>query len=321
MKFLVTGGLGYIGSHMVKKLIKKKHKVVIFDKSEKKNIIKNKNTKLVKINLLDKKRLNSEMNGQFFDGVFHFAGLSILKDSQKFKKKYYLNNVVATKNLINSMIKNKLNNLIFSSSASVYGTPKMKKISENYFTNPISNYGQNKLDIERFLFKKSKQNNFKSISFRYFNAAGADEELEIGEDHHPETHIIPKILKSIKNNKNTIFIYGNNYPTKDGTCVRDYVHVNDIVDAHYLGLKKFNNKKKFFVYNIGNQKGYSVLEIVKVIEKVTKKKLNIYYKKRRNGDPPFLVANSNKLKKDLKWTPKYNSINKIIKTAWDWHKK
>lgn len=320
MKYLVTGGLGYIGSHMVNKLVKNNHHVVIIDKSQKKKFTKFKNTKLARIDLLDLKKLDREINKQYFDGVFHFAGLSILNDSHKFKKKYYLNNVVATKNLINTMIKYNLNNLIFSSSASVYGNPKHKNISENSVTDPISNYGRNKLDIEKFLLNKSKENNFKSISFRYFNAAGADEKSKIGEDHRPETHIIPKILKLIKNKKKKVFIYGNDYPTKDGTCIRDYIHVNDIVDAHYLGLKKFKSKKKFFIYNIGNEKGYSVLDIIKVIEKVTNKKLIITYKKRRKGDPSVLVANSKKLKKELNWAPRYRNIYDIIKTAWNWHK-
>ena len=161
---------------------------------------------------------------------------------------------------------------------------------------------------------------FKSISFRYFNAAGADDTADIGEDHKPETHLIPRIFNSIKNNK-TVYVYGKNYKTQDGTCIRDYIHVNDIVRAHYLGLKQFKKRKCLKNYNIGSGKGYSVLEILNNIEKITKKKLKIIFKSKRPGDPPILVANCNKINRELKWRPKYNDINKILSTAWKWHKK
>ena len=232
-----------------------------------------------------------------------------------------MNNVLGTKNLINSMIKYKLNNLIFSSSASVYGAPKTKKILETHQMKPISEYGKNKKEIEKILAQIGKKKNFKSISFRYFNAAGADESAKIGENHKPETHLIPKILNSIKRKQKKVYIYGNSYKTIDGTCVRDYIHVNDIVRAHYYGLKKFRQKKCILNYNIGSGKGYSVLEIINGIEKVTRVKLKIIYKKKRKGDPPILVADCKKIFKDLRWKPKYKNIDKILLTAWQWHKK
>lgn len=321
MKFLVTGGLGYIGSHMVNLLLSKKHNVTVIDKLPLENNMWANKISFKKINLLNSKKLDQFMYKKTFDAVFHFAALSLVAESEKNPKKYYLNNVVATKNLINTMIRHKINNLIFSSSASVYGRPKTKKILESQKMIPISQYGKNKKKIEDLLIKIGKKKNFKSISFRYFNAAGADESGKIGEDHKPETHLIPKVLQSIKKKQNTVYVFGNSYNTKDGTCIRDYIHVNDIVRAHYYGLKKFKQKKCILNYNIGSEEGYSVLEIIKGIEKITKHKLNIIFKKKRKGDPPILVANCKKIFKDLKWSPRYKNINKILLTAWNWHKK
>ena len=321
MKFLVTGGAGYIGSHMVRYLISKKHKVTVYDNLSTGKFIKNKSCNFYKIDLLNLSKLDKIMSKSKFDAVFHFAGLSIVGESEKKPKKYFLNNVIASKNLINCMIKYNINNLIFSSSAAIYGKPLSKKISESKKLKPVSNYGKNKKKIEEILKEKGKNKNFKSISLRYFNAAGADESGEIGESHEPETHLIPKILKSIKQKKNKVYIFGKNYKTKDGTCIRDYVHVNDIVRAHYYGLKLFKNKKCVKSYNIGSQRGYSVLEIIKSIEKVTGKKIQIFFRDKRKGDPETLVADCNKISKELNWKPKYKNINKILLTAWQWHKK
>lgn len=321
MNYLVTGGAGYIGSHMVKFLLSKNHDVTVYDNlstGKKKYIGK---AKFLKIDLLNKKRLNDEMSKVKFDAVFHFAGISIVNESEKKPKKYFLNNVVGTKNLVSSMINNNMNKLIFSSSASVYGNPLIKKITEKYRMKPISIYGQNKKDIEIFLKKVGKEKNFKSISFRYFNAAGADKSGKIGEDRKSETHLIPKILRSLKRDKNTVYVYGKNYMTIDGTCVRDYIHVNDIVKAHYLGLKKFKKNKCVLNYNIGTGKGFSVLEVIKCIEKVTKKKVNIIYKSKRFGDPPILVADCKKIFNELNWKPRFKNLTQILKTAWNWHKR
>ena len=321
MKYLVTGGAGYIGSHMVKFLLSKNHDVTIYDNLSSGKLIKKNRAKFEKIDLLNLNKLDKSMSLKKFDAVFHFAGLSVVEESERKPKKYYQNNVVATKNLIKTMIKYNFNNLIFSSSASVYGIPFTKKISETHKMKPISEYGKNKREIEKMLIKFGKIKRFKSISLRYFNAAGADESAEIGENHIPETHLIPKILKLISRNKKKVYVYGNNHKTKDGTCVRDYVHVNDIVRAHYVALKKFKRKKCILNYNIGSEIGYSVLEIIESIEKITRKKLNIVFMKKRKGDPPILVAKCKKIKNELKWRPKYNSIEKILLTAWNWHKK
>ncbi len=321
MKFLVTGGAGYIGSHMVKFLLSKNHEVTVYDNLSSGKLINKDKINFIKVDLINLKKIDQLMSKEKFDAVFHFAALSIVSESEKKPKKYYLNNVLGTKNLINTMIKYNINNLIFSSSASVYGAPKTKKILETHKMNPMSEYGRNKKEIEKILIQIGKKKNFKSISFRYFNAAGADESAEIGENHKPETHLIPKILKSIKRKQKKVYVYGNSYKTMDGTCIRDFIHVNDIVRAHYYGLKKFNQKKCILNYNIGSGRGYSVLEIIKSIEKVTKVKLKIVFKKKRKGDPPILVADCKKILKHLKWKPKYKSINKIIFTAWQWHKK
>ena len=321
MKFLVTGGAGYIGSHMVKYLLKKDHDITVYDNLSSGKLKYGNNVNFKKLDLTDIKKLERVMCNSEFDAVFHFAGLSIVRDSQKNPKKYYLNNVLATKNLVNTMIKNKINNFVFSSSASVYGKPSSNKISETHNMKPISEYGKNKKEIEKFLYKLGKKKNFKSLSFRYFNAAGADESANIGENHYPETHLIPRILKSVRKNKLKVYVYGRNYKTKDGTCIRDFVHVNDIVRAHYYGLNQFTKEKCFKSYNIGSGKGYSVLEVIKGIEKITKKKLNIVFKKKRPGDPPILIAKCEKIFNELRWKPKYKNIEKILSTAWNWHKK
>ena len=319
MKYLVTGGAGYIGSHMVKLLESKENKVTVFDNlsTGKKSLLSKCN--FIKLDLLDLKKLDREMSKIKFDAVFHFAALSIVSESEKKPKLYYKNNVLATKNLVNTMMKYNMNNLIFSSSASVYGKPKQKKISEGHEKKPLSIYGKNKLEIENYLKKMGYMHKFKSISFRYFNAAGADKSAKIGEDHDPETHLIPSILKSIKSKKNKFYIYGNNYKTKDGTCVRDYIHVSDIVRAHFDGLKKFKSKNCALNYNIGSEQGYSILEIIKAVEKVTKTKIQLIYKNKRKGDPAALIAKCDKIYKDLRWKPKYQDIHKIISSAWKWH--
>ena len=319
MKYLVTGGAGYIGSHMVRFLKSKNHHVTVIDNLSSGKFKPIDNSKFIKLDLLDVVKLDKIMSKSKFDAVFHFAALSIVGESKKKPNKYYRNNVSASKNLIEKMIKYKINNLIFSSSASVYGNPLSKKISETHQMKPISVYGENKKEIEKMLEKKGKENGFKSISFRYFNAAGADKGGKIGEDHYPETHLIPKILKSIKSKKNKVYVYGNNYKTNDGTCIRDYIHVNDIVRAHYYGLKKFKNKKCILNYNIGSGKGYSVLEIIKAVAKITKKDINIIIKKKRSGDPPILVAECKKILRELRWKPKYQNIESIILSAWRWH--
>jgi len=321
MKFLVTGGAGYIGSHMVKFLLSKNHEVTVFDNLSSGKLINKNKINFIKVDLVNLKKLDKLISKEKFDAVFHFAALSIVNESEKKPRKYYLNNVLGTKNLINTMIKYNINNLIFSSSASVYGAPKTKKILETHKMSPISEYGRNKKEIEKILVQIGKKKNFKSISFRYFNAAGADESAKIGENHKPETHLIPKILNSVKRQKKEVYVYGNSYKTIDGTCVRDFIHVNDIVRAHYYGLKKFKQKKCILNYNIGSGRGYSVLEIIRGIEKATKVKLKIIFKKKRKGDPPILVADCKKILRDLKWKPKYKNINKIILTAWQWHKK
>ena len=321
MNYLVTGGAGYIGSHMVRYLVEKKHKVTVFDNYSSGKYKKIKGAIYKKIDLLDMNKLNLQISKNRFDAVFHFAALSVVSDSEKKPLKYFKNNVEGTKNLIDAMIKYKINNFIFSSSASVYGKPNKKKISENCQTRPISNYGKNKKKIEELLIEFGKKYNFKSASLRYFNAAGAHKSGEIGESHEPETHLIPKIFKSIIKKNYNVTVYGKNYKTKDGTCVRDYIHVNDIVRAHYFILKKFKKKNCSICYNIGSEKGYTVLEVIKTIEKITKKKLNINFKNKRKGDPPFLVAKCSKIFKDLKWKPRHSDLNTILFSAWNWHKR
>ena len=318
MRFLVTGGAGYIGSHMVKFLLSKKHKVTIYDNLSSAKLNRNKRANFKKLDLLNLKELDKELSNSQFDAVFHFAALSVVSESERKSKKYYNNNVIGTKNLIKKMIKYNINNFVFSSSASVYGKPNFNKISENFKMKPISNYGKNKKEIEIYLTRMGKKNNLKSISFRYFNAAGADETGELGEDHNPETHLIPKILKSISKNKNKVHVYGNNYKTKDGTCIRDYIHVMDLAKAHSQSLNYlFENENIYLNLNIGTGIGTTVLELVKLYEKVNKCLIPFKIMSRRKGDVPKLVAESTKARTLLNWYPKY-SLNDICKDSWNW---
>ena len=319
MKFLVTGGAGYIGSHMVNLLLKKNSEVVILDNLSTGHEYNIQNCEHLNIDLLDTENLSKKLNRRKFDGIFHFAGKSIVSESINNPDLYYLNNITGTKNLLKVMLDNDLNNLIFSSSAAIYGKSEFEFITEDANKTPINPYGKSKLQAEKVINDISEQHGLNSISLRYFNACGADPEGKFGEDHACETHLIPNILQSLLDPKEEFYVYGNNYLTKDGTCIRDYVHVNDIADAHYLAFEKFGINRMQQAYNIGIGKGFSVLEIIKACEQITKNKIEIKFKEKRLGDPRRLVANNQRILKDINWKPKFISIVNIIDSAWKWH--
>jgi len=305
---LVTGGAGYIGSHVVKMLLENKYNVLTLDN------LSTGFLSLVKGNLIigdfgDIHLLEDIFKKHDIEVVMHFAASSIVKESNENPLMYYKNNVSNTINMLHTMMKCGVRNFIFSSSASVYGNTKNIPINENNACNPNNVYGKTKLIIENVL-KECKY--IRSVSLRYFNAAGAD--TNIGERHNPETHIIPLLFKS-----KTFEIYGTDYDTPDGTAIRDYVHVNDIANAHILALSALD--KGYEIYNIGNNKGYSVKEIIKKVKEKTKKDINIIESSRRECDPEILVANSTKIRKELGWKPKQSDINTIIDTAWKWYKR
>jgi UDP-glucose 4-epimerase len=321
MKLLIPGGAGYIGSHMVRYAQEHGHEVVVLDDFSTGHEWAVKDCEILSVNLLDQDKLSQLLKGRCFDGVIHFAAKSLVSESVKKPDLYYQNNVVGTLNLINEMLKNEFNNLVFSSTAAIFGNPLTEKIAEDHPKNPINPYGQSKLIVEKILEDYCASYDLNVTCFRYFNAAGADPSGEIGEAHEPETHLIPNILKSVLSGKSDLKVFGDDYPTTDGTCVRDYVHVHDLAQAHLLGLEYMQNNKGFSTFNLGNGNGFSVLDVIKACEQVVCESIEYKISTRRDGDPAVLVADSSKAITNLGWLARYQTSNCIIKSAWDWHKK
>ena len=319
MKLLIPGGAGYIGSHMVKYAQEHSHEVVVLDDFSTGHEWAVRDCEVLRVNLLDQETLAKALKGRYFDGVIHFAAKSLVGESIQKPDFYYRNNVVGTLNLVNEMIKNEVKNLVFSSTAAIFGNPVSAKIAENHPQNPINPYGQSKLMVENMLRDICSAYDFNATCFRYFNAAGADESGAIGEAHDPETHLIPSILKSGLTGGNTLKLFGNDYATHDGTCVRDYVHVIDLAQAHLLGLAYMAENKGFSAFNLGNGSGFSVLDVIGSCEGVIEKKIPYDLAPRRAGDPSTLVADSSAAAYDLGWHPKYDELDRIVASAWRWH--
>ncbi len=318
-KILVTGGAGYIGSITVQVLKKEGFEPIIFDSLEtghKESIAQEKfyQGDLVKdINLLD-----GVFKKEKPEAVIHFAAMSLVGESVVNPQKYFTNNLVGALNLLKVMLDNRVLKIVFSSTAAVYGEPKKVPIDENAVKNPTSPYGESKLMIEKILNWYGQAYGLNSIALRYFNACGALLDGSLGEDHHPESHLIPAAMQAALSQKN-FKLFGNNYPTPDGTCIRDYVHVLDLAQAHILALKSF--QKGFQFYNVGTNHGFSVLEVLKMIKKISGIDLGITVIERRAGDPLRLIAKADKIRKELGWKPKYSDLKTIIRSAWEWHKK
>ena len=318
---LVTGGAGYIGSHTNKLLNKKGYETVVFDNLVygHKEFAKWGEFVLGDLNNIEQVRLLFEKYD--IEAVIHFAAFAYVGESVKKPEKYYLNNVYNTLNLLKVMREYNCKYIVFSSTCATYGVPEKIPIDENHSQNPINPYGQSKLMIEKILEDYSKAYGLKYVSLRYFNVAGADIDGEIGEWHEPETHLIPNILDVAIEKKEYVEVYGTDYPTPDGTCIRDFIHVVDLAEAHILALEYLRKNQKSDVFNLGNGNGFSVLEVIKKVEEITGKSINYKKMPRREGDPPVLVADATKARNILNWKPKYNSSDTIIETAWDWHKK
>jgi UDP-glucose 4-epimerase len=280
-----------------------------------------KDCEILRVNLLDEEKLAKLLKGRRFDGVFHFAAKSLVDESVNKPDLYYRNNVVGTLNLVLEMLRNDVNNLIFSSTAAIFGNPVTAKIAEGHPTNPINPYGQSKLMVENILRDMCATNGLNATCFRYFNAAGADMSGMIGETHEPETHLIPNVLKSTLDGSYRLKVHGGDYDTPDGTCIRDYVHVMDLAQAHLLGLDKMKLNKGFSAYNLGNSKGFSVLDVIKSCERMTGQLIEYDVGDRREGDPAVLVADSSYAVDMLGWQLQYENLDEIIDTAWLWHKK
>lgn len=317
---LVVGGAGYIGNHTLKQLLDQGHEVVVLDNLSTGHF-ESVDTRavFVKGDLSSPTDLDHVFGTYPVEAVMHFAASSLVGESVSNPLKYYKNNVAATLTLLEKMLEYQVDKFIFSSTAATYGIPETNIIDESNPTNPINPYGRSKLMIEHILQNFYDAYGMKHVILRYFNAAGAHESGEIGEDHSPETHLIPLILQHLLGKRETISVFGTDYPTTDGTCIRDYIHVTDLAEAHILALESLRNESKTNeIYNLGNGTGFSVKEVIEVCEKVTGKQANIVYTERRSGDPAQLVASSEKIYKELGWKAKY-SLERMIETAWKWH--
>jgi len=321
MKILVVGGAGYIGSHAVKELLKAGYGVVVYDNlSSGFREALPRGINFIKGDLNNPSLLSQVFRMHNFDSVIDFAGHIEVSESMKDPAKFYRDNVLGLVNLLKTMQENSVRNIIYSSSASVYGEPKQTPISEEYVGITNNVYGETKVIAERMLNFFDKIYGIKSICLRYFNASGADECGEIGENHNPETHLIPLIYQVPLGKRQHITIFGDDYSTKDGTCVRDYVHVTDLAQAHILAMKCLAEKMQTKIYNVGTGRGYSVQEIINVARKITGHEIPVVIGSRRLGDPAELVACTEKIKTELGWKPKMSDLQTIMETAWRWHK-
>lgn len=317
---LVVGGAGYIGSHLVKELVEKERVVVLDNLSTGHQESVDERAIFIKGDIGDFAHINEIFSSYPIQAVMHFAASSLVGDSVLNPMKYYENNVGSTLTLLNAMVKNHVKNIIFSSTAATYGIPSLKQIDECVVTNPINPYGRSKRMIEQILADYAKAYELNYVVLRYFNAAGAHETAEIGEDHEPETHLIPIILQHLAGKRKTVSIFGTDYDTPDGTCIRDYIHVSDLASAHILALNALlEGKMKTAIYNLGNGLGFSVKEVIETCEKVTGRKATIEIVGKRQGDPARLVASAKKIENELGWKAE-RDLEQIIDSAWKWNK-
>lgn len=318
---LVAGGAGYIGSHMVLALLENDYYPVIYDNLSEGHREAVLEGTLVEGDLSDGDALRNVFHSHDISAVMHFAANCYVGESMTNPGKYYRNNVFNTFNLLNVMLECNVNKFIFSSSAATYGNPVQIPITEEHPQNPVNPYGNTKLIVEKILHDFGAAYNLDSISLRYFNAAGADPLSRIGENHNPETHLIPNILDAALGITDSVRIFGDNYPTYDGTCVRDYIHILDLAQAHLLALEKLLQGYKTDFFNLGNGEGYSNRQVVETVKKITGRSFNVEITSPRAGDPPTLVGSAEKARTQLGWKPKFYLLEQIVETAWNWHKK
>ncbi|MBW4498526.1 MAG: UDP-glucose 4-epimerase GalE [Scytonema hyalinum WJT4-NPBG1] len=319
---LVTGGAGYIGSHTVLALKQAGFDVIILD-----NLVyghRDLVEKVLQVELVvgdtgDRPLLDDLFKTHDIAAVIHFSAYAYVGESVTDPAKYYRNNVLGTLTLLEAMLAASVKNFVFSSTCATYGVPEVVPIPEDHPQNPINPYGATKLMVERILSDFDVAYGFKSVRFRYFNAAGADPNGRLGEDHNPETHLIPLVLQTALGKRESISVFGTDYPTADGTCIRDYIHVSDLADAHVLGLEYLLKGGDSEVFNLGNGNGFSVKEVIETAKQVTGKDIKVVECDRRPGDPPALIGSGDKAKKILGWHPQYSSLKEIITHAWQWH--
>lgn len=320
MRILVLGGAGYIGSHTVYELVDAGYEVIVID-----NLLTgfkeavHPQAKFYEGDIRDKIFLDNILSKEKIDGVIHFAASSQVGESMKKPLKYYNNNLCGTEVLLESMVEHGIDKIVFSSTAATYGEPESIPILETARTLPTNCYGETKLSMEKMFKWISKAHNLRYVSLRYFNACGAHPNGKIGEAHNPETHLIPLVLQVPNGKREYISVFGNDYDTKDGTCVRDYIHVNDLAQAHILAMEYLSKGGESNIFNLGNGVGFTVKEVIETARKVTNHTIPIREEERRAGDPSVLIASSEKARKVLGWKPQYADLETIISTAWKWH--
>lgn len=314
---LVVGGAGYIGSHTVKMLAKQGYNPVVYDNLSKGHREAVENIAFEEGDLGDKAKLAEVFAKHQIEAVMHFAAFIEVGESVKEPSKYYHNNVASVLNLLDAMKEHNVKYFVFSSTAATFGEPLQPQISETHPQLPINPYGNTKFMVEKMLEDFDRAYGLKSVALRYFNASGADESGLIGESHTPETHLIPLVLQAAAGKRPCIKVFGNDYPTPDGTCVRDYVHVNDLARAHILALEKMEKENQSLRYNLGSGSGFSVAELIKQAKEITGVDFKVEYEARRAGDPAVLVADPTKAQQELGWKPQYD-LKQIIATAWNW---
>lgn len=318
MKILVVGGAGYIGSHMVKLLSVAGHRVVTLDNLSNGYRDAVKYGEFVEGDIADDALLDRIFTDAQYDGVMHFASFIQVGESVEKPAMYYRNNVTNTQVLLDAMVRHEIKHFIFSSTAATFGEPEYVPIDEQHPQNPINPYGRSKLMVEQILADYDHAYGLRSVSLRYFNAAGADPEGELGERHLPETHLIPLVLQAASGRRESITVFGSDYDTPDGTCIRDYIHINDLCSAHLLGLEHLVAGGDSRAYNMGNGQGFSIREVIDVAKRVTGRDFRVDAGQRRDGDPARLVADASKLQRELGWKPEYPELETIIRHAWEW---
>lgn len=319
MNILVCGGAGYIGAHMVKRLVREGHRVTVLDNLATGHREAVGAARLVEVDLLEMDKVQKVLEEAAPDAVLHFAALSVVADSVRDPYAYYRNNVGGTLNLLQAMRATGVGRLIFSSTAAVYGMPRAGVLDEQQPTKPINPYGATKLAVERLLGDAFAAHGLRSVSLRYFNAAGADSEGELGESHQPETHLIPNVLRCALGQASGFKVFGDDYPTPDGTCIRDYIHVDDLVDGHARALQYLDHHAGAFCFNLGSGDGYSVAQVIAAAQRVTGRSIPVEVGPRRAGDPAALVASHELARKELGWQPRNSGLESILSSAWRWH--
>lgn len=319
MAIMVTGGAGYIGSHTVAELLARGEEVVVVDNLQQGHRQAVLGGKLYEGDLRDQALLDKVFQENNIEAVIHFAANSLVGESMKLPGKYYHNNVYGTLCLLEKMNEYGVGKIVFSSTAATYGEPENVPIQETDRTLPTNAYGETKLAMEKMMKWFDTAHSIKYVSLRYFNAAGAHESGKIGEDHNPETHLIPLILQVPLGQRSHITVFGNDYATSDGTCVRDYIHVSDLADAHVLAVEKLRRGEDSGIYNLGSGNGFSVNEVIEVARQVTGHPIPAVVEQRRAGDPAVLIASSERARAELGWQPKRDKLENIIASAWAWH--